>query len=123
MGCVFLVSVVVGRPMVERLALEFWPLTPEMLARPAVLRLLRGLTFLWAAVNLLIGVTTLALLLWLPLAVYVAAKQFASLGIMGLASPSPSTWRSAPRGARACWRAPRAPPIVDRGVVDLTVAV
>ena len=55
MGCVFLVSVAVGRPMVEKLALEFWPLTPEMLARPAVIRLLRGLTFVWAGVNMAIG--------------------------------------------------------------------
>jgi intracellular septation protein A len=83
MGCVFLVSVVVGRPMVERLALEFWPLTPEMLACPAVSRLLRGLTFLWAGVNIVTGVTTLTLLLWLPLAAYVALKQVASLAITG----------------------------------------
>ena len=83
MGCVFLVSVVVGRPMVEKLALEFWPLTPEMLACPAVVRLLRGLTFLWAGVNLAIGATTLTLLLWLPLAAYVALKQVVSLAITG----------------------------------------
>jgi hypothetical protein len=84
MGCVFLLSVAIGRPMVERLALEFWPLTPEMLGRPAVVRLLRGLTFLWAGVNLLIGATTLTLLLCLPLAAYVAVKQVASLAITGI---------------------------------------
>ena len=71
--------------MVERLALEFWPLTPEMLARPAVNRLLRGLTFLWAGTNLAIGATTLTLLLVLPLATYVAVKQIASLAITGAA--------------------------------------
>jgi len=85
MGCVFLVSVAFGRPMVERLALEFWPLTPEMLARPAVTRLLRRLTFLWAGVNVTIAATNLTLLLWLPLPTYVAAKQIASLVISGLA--------------------------------------
>ena len=83
MGCVFLVSVVVGRPMVERLALEFWPLTPEMLARPAVTRLLRRLTFLWAAVNLAVGATTFAMLVWLPMPTYVALKQPVSLVITG----------------------------------------
>ena len=67
MGCVFLVSIVIGRPMVEKLALEFWPLTPEMLASPAVIRLLRGLTFLWAGVNLAIGATTFSLLPVAPL--------------------------------------------------------
>lgn len=84
MGCVFLVSIVMGRPMIEKLALEFWPLTPEMLARPAVIRLLRGLTFLWAGVNLAIGATTLTLLLCVPLATYVAVKQLVSLAITGV---------------------------------------
>ena len=59
---VFLISIVIGRPMIEKLALEFWPLTPELLALPSVSRLLRGLTFLWAGVNLAIGATTLTLL-------------------------------------------------------------
>ena len=85
MGCVFLISIAFGRPMVERLALEFWPLTPEMLARPAVARLLRALTFLWAGVNVAIAATNLTLLLWLPLATYVAVRQIASLAISGLA--------------------------------------
>ena len=80
---VFLVSVAVGRPLIEQLALEFWPLTPELLALPSVSRLLRGLTFLWAGVNLAIGATTLTLLLCLPLATYVAVKQVASLAITG----------------------------------------
>jgi hypothetical protein len=83
MGVVFLVSIVAGRPMVERLALEFWPLTPELLARPVVTRLLRRLTYLWAAVNLLIGLTTLTLLLWLPTATFVALKPVVSLALTG----------------------------------------
>jgi len=84
MTAVFLISVAVGRPLIERLALEFWPLTPELLAVPAVSRLLRGLTFLWAGVNLAIGATTMTLLLCVPLATYVALKQVVSLAITGL---------------------------------------
>lgn len=84
MGCVFLVSILIGRPMVEHLALEFWPLTPEMMARPPVARLLRGLTFWWAGVNLVIAATTLTLLLWLPMATYVAVKQATSLALTGI---------------------------------------
>jgi hypothetical protein len=80
---VFLISIVIGRPMIEKLALEFWPLTPELLALPSVSRLLRGLTYLWAGVNLAIGATTLTLLVCLPLATYVAVKQLASLAITG----------------------------------------
>jgi hypothetical protein len=85
MGCVFLISVWIGRPMAEKLALEFWPLTPEMLARPAVNRLLRRLTLLWAGTNLTIGAATLTLLLCLPMTTYVAVKQLASLGITATA--------------------------------------
>ncbi len=81
---VFLISVVIGRPLIEQLALEFWPLTPELLAMPSVSRLLRGLTFLWAGVNLAIGATTMTMLLCLPLATYVAARQLASLAITGI---------------------------------------
>jgi uncharacterized membrane protein len=84
-GSVFLASIALGRPMVERLALEFWPLTPEMLARPAVNRLLRRLTFVWAGVNLVTGAMTLALLVYLPLPMYVATKQLATLAINGMA--------------------------------------
>jgi hypothetical protein len=80
---VFLISIVIGRPLIEKLALEFWPLTPELLAVPSVSRLLRGLTFLWAGVNLAIGATTLTLLVTLPLATYVAVKQIASLALTG----------------------------------------
>jgi hypothetical protein len=80
---VFLISVAVGRPLIEQLALEFWPLTPELLALPSVARLLRGLTFLWAGVNLVIGATTVTLLVCVPLATYVALKQLASLAITG----------------------------------------
>jgi hypothetical protein len=81
---VFLVSIAVGRPLIEQLALEFWPLTPELLALPSVSRLLRGLTYLWAGVNLAIALTTLSLLVCLPLATYVAVKQLASLAITGV---------------------------------------
>jgi hypothetical protein len=84
MAGLFLVSIVIGRPLIERLALEFWPLTPELLAQPSVSRLMRGLTFLWAGVNLAIAATTLTLLVCLPLATYVAVKQVASLAITGV---------------------------------------
>jgi hypothetical protein len=82
-GCVFLVSVAVGRPMVRALALEFWPLTPEMQAHPAVGRLLRRLTFLWAGVNFAVGAATLTLLMVLPLPMFVAVKQPVAWTIMG----------------------------------------
>jgi hypothetical protein len=82
-GCVFLLSVALGRPMVQALALEFWPLTPEMLADPTVVRLLRRLTFLWAVVNFAVGAATLSLLVVLPLPLFVAVKQPVAWAITG----------------------------------------
>ncbi|MGQ0431243.1 MAG: VC0807 family protein [Microthrixaceae bacterium] len=73
-----------ARPMVARLATDFYPLTPDHLGRPNVVRLLRRLTVWWAAVNLTIAMATMGLLLWLPVTWYVLAKQVMSLSLMGL---------------------------------------
>jgi uncharacterized membrane protein len=73
-----------ARPMVARLAMDFYPLTPDQLGRPNVVRLLRRLTAWWAAVNLAIALATLGMLLWLPVTWYVLAKQVVSLSLMGL---------------------------------------
>lgn len=73
-----------ARPMVARLALDFYPLTPDHLGRPNVIRLLRRLTVWWAAINLTIAMTTLGLLLWLPVSSYLLVKQVTSLSLMGL---------------------------------------
>lgn len=73
-----------ARPMVARLALDFYPLAPDHLGRPNVVRLLRRLTVWWAAVNLVIAMATLGLLMWLPVSSYLLAKQVTSLGLMGV---------------------------------------
>jgi hypothetical protein len=77
---VFLVSLF-GRPLVGRLAADFCPLTPEVAARPGVLRLFRRLTILWAGVNLMTAGTTFVLLMTLPVPAFVAAKVVIGLGI------------------------------------------
>ena len=48
-GTAFLVSALTARPLVTRLAGDFYPLTDELHARPGVQRLFRRLTVLWAA--------------------------------------------------------------------------
>jgi uncharacterized protein DUF3159 len=83
MGGVFLISIGIGQPLIGRLACEFWPLTPEVAARPSVLRLFRRLTLLWAAVNLVTAAITMSLLLWLPLTTFVALKQLCGLAVTG----------------------------------------
>ena len=81
MAGVFLISVAVGRPLIATLAGEFWPLTPEVTARPGVLRLFRRLTLLWAAVNLASAALTTGLLVSLPLGPFLALKQLSGLGL------------------------------------------
>ena len=81
MSLVFLGSVAIGRPLIASLAHEFWPLTSDDISSPAVTRLFRNLTVLWAGVNLATAVTTMILLLALPLAAFVAVKQVTGLAI------------------------------------------
>ena len=81
MSLVFLGSVVIGRPLIASLAHEFWPLTSEDVSSPAVTRLFRNLTMLWAGINLATAVTTMVLLMVLPLATFVAVKQVTGLAI------------------------------------------
>lgn len=81
MGIVFLGSMALGRPLVAGLASDFCPLSPELAERPAVMRLFRRLTVLWAGVHLATAAITLGLLVSLPLATFVAIKTAACLAI------------------------------------------
>jgi len=78
---VFLVSMLIGRPVVARLADDFCPLAPEIASRPSVVRLFSMLTLLWAGVHLLTAATTFGLLVSLPTATFVVLKTAVSLGI------------------------------------------
>jgi hypothetical protein len=78
---VFLASLAGGRPLIGRLADDFWPITPEMHANPNITSLFRGLTILWAGVNLATASVTFVLLLWLPLSSFVIAKQVSGWAI------------------------------------------
>lgn len=75
-GLVFLLSALIGRPLIATLAPEFWPISPEIAANPGIIRLFRDLTLLWAGFNLVSAAVTLALLLYLPLGAFVPLKQF-----------------------------------------------
>ncbi len=74
LAAVFLGSVIIGRPLIARLAHDFCPLAPDVVARPPVTRLLKGLTILWACVHVTTAATTFGLLVTLPVAAYIVFK-------------------------------------------------
>jgi hypothetical protein len=78
---VFLASIAFGKPLIARLAHDFWPITAEQAEIPRVRRLMVGLTVLWAGVNLATASMTLILLLSLDVTTFLAAKQVTGLAI------------------------------------------
>jgi hypothetical protein len=81
LGIVFFASVLIGRPLVARLADEFCPLDAEVASRPAVVKLFAGLTLLWSSVHLLTAATTFTMLVTMPVPLFVAVKTIACLAI------------------------------------------
>lgn len=88
----FLVSALTARPFVARLAGDFYPMTPEIAARLPVRRLFRGLTFLWAGVNLLNAAAGAGLLLTLPTAAFVPTKTGVALFITASGIAATVVW-------------------------------
>jgi len=81
LAVVFAGSVLIGRPVIARFASDFCELAPEITDRPRVVRLFRGLTWLWAGVHIVTSAATLWMLISLPTATYVALKTIACLSI------------------------------------------
>jgi hypothetical protein len=75
-GSAFLLSLLTARPVVARLAGDFYPLTDEINARPAIILLFRRLTLLWALVCLAKAAVVLWLLLSQPLPTFVMVRAF-----------------------------------------------
>jgi hypothetical protein len=92
MAGVFLGSIAVRRPLVARLATDFWPLTPDVTEHPAVVRLFRGLTVLWAGVYAATAITTFVLLQTLPMSSFLAAKMLTGYLITGTAIMITIAW-------------------------------
>ncbi|WP_421121554.1 VC0807 family protein [Aquihabitans daechungensis] len=125
-ACVFLGSIAVGRPLIAKLAHDFWPITEEQAAIPRVRRLMVGLTVLWAGVNLATASMTLILLLSLDLTTFLAAKQITGLAITISAIAVTIAWSHrtasdegiiAPSRRRA--QAPIAPVIAEPALIPL----
>lgn len=82
----FLLSLASARPMVARLAGDFYPMDHELAARPRIRRLFRNLTILWAVLGLAKATMTLWLLQSQSLETFVLAKSISMLAINVLAA-------------------------------------
>jgi hypothetical protein len=77
---VFLVSLRGARPVVARLAADFYPMTDDVAARPRVQRLFWHLTLMWALVCLAQAAVTVWLLETTSLSTFVAARTGLTIG-------------------------------------------
>lgn len=82
----FLLSLATARPMVARLAGDFYPMTHEVSVRPRIQRLFRHLTLLWAGLCLGKAVLVLWLLLSLSVESFVLANglSIVSLNVVAI---------------------------------------
>ena len=86
-AALFLLSLASTRPMVARLAGDFYPMDHELAARPRVRRLFRHLTLLWAVLGLAKATMTLWLLQSQTLETFVLVKSITvMLGVNVLAA-------------------------------------
>jgi intracellular septation protein A len=98
-GLAFFVSVVIGKPLICRLAGDFCPVPDEAMARPSVQRLFNRLSLLWGAINILNAVLAIWLLTSQPVETFLWTKTVMSLTLTGFATLITVT--SATRLARA----------------------
>ena len=85
-AALFLLSLVSARPMVARLAGDFYPMDHELAARPRVQRLFRNLTIMWAVLGVAKATMTLWLLESQSLATFLLVKSVSMLAINVLAA-------------------------------------
>ncbi|GAA2137674.1 hypothetical protein GCM10009844_04970 [Nocardioides koreensis] len=80
-GALFLASLATARPVVARLAPDFYPMHPEVAARPRIRRLFWHLTLMWSVVILLKGAVTLWLLTSQSMVSFVLLKNVAMISL------------------------------------------
>ncbi|MDO9457505.1 VC0807 family protein [Nocardioides sp.] len=82
---VFLISLATARPLVDRLAADFYPMSPDLAGHPRVRRLFWRLTLMWGGVCVAKGVVGFWLLASLSVANFVLIKSSAMIGMTALA--------------------------------------
>lgn len=89
---IFLTSLWTARPIVARLAPDFYPIDAKLAARPRVRRLFHRLTLLWGLVIVLKASVTLWLLVSLSTVHFVVIKSSAIIALTLLAATATIAW-------------------------------
>lgn len=85
LGLGFLLSMSTGQPLVQRLAKDFLPVSPDFFTNPFVRRFFMRISLLWAVVMLGNAAVTTWMLFELPVSLFVVSKTVASALTMGAA--------------------------------------
>ena len=85
-AALFLLSLASARPMVARLAGDFYPMDHELAMRPRIRRLFRRLTILWAVLGLAKATGTLWLLQSQSLETFVLVQSVSAMAVNVLAA-------------------------------------
>jgi hypothetical protein len=82
LATIFTLSLATARPVVARLAADFYPMTEDVASRPRIQRLFWRLTLLWAVLALVKSVVTVWLLESMPTVEFVAVKSTFILAVV-----------------------------------------
>lgn len=91
-GLAFLGSCALGRPLAERLARDFCPIPPDMLAHAHMRRFFLRISLLWAAVQLANAGITLWLLFSRSIGTFVVLRSVVSIGLTATAIAISVAW-------------------------------
>jgi hypothetical protein len=81
-AALFLVSLATARPIVARLAGDFFPMSADIASRPRIQRLFWNLTLFWAGICVAKSVVTVWLLESFPIVTFVAMKEILILTML-----------------------------------------
>jgi hypothetical protein len=92
LGFAFLLSMNTEQPLVQRLARDFLPVSPDFFANPFVRRFFMRISLLWAMVMLANAAVTTWMLFELPVSLFVISKTAASVLLTGVAIAYSTVW-------------------------------
>jgi hypothetical protein len=80
-ACAFVLSVVVGRPLAQRIAADFCPIPPHVLADARVRRCFLGISLLWAVTCLVNASVSVWLQFTQSIGTYVVTKSITQIAL------------------------------------------